>query len=507
MFNLRYMILGVFSFGFISAGSAAFGHNDRVEEINRAIARSRGIHWEAKDNGTFEQFADRLEKSSPFGLASKMTEMSPMETFNENEQEPGRAPGAFDLRQVDGQNWVTPIRNQGKCGSCVAFAALAAFEGALKRQTSQAGLEVDLSEQYLFSDIGSCDSGSMVGIATRSMISKGVSDEACFRYTSGRSGVDLDVTKACSDRASRVYKLKSARAYYDAASIKSAIMKGPVITTMSVYEDFMFYSSGIYKHVTGEELGGHAVSIVGWNDSERYWIVRNSWGTSWGEAGYVRVSYDDTSGIASSATAVTIASSALAPSVKSPAQFDAVGGNSMEVKVDMPGAASPAGSVEMRRLGSLEVVQSKNLGNDAAAVLDVSSVQDGVYELKTTVSGQSGATSRPGYGLVVVSHNGVTQGAFSMAPDFDATAPIKDRVYFKIAYTGTGAPLTHAALVIESADGLVNKSVEVTDPGDFSMIGWRTGSMPNGLYKVYAKGRIGNLDSVVTDPLELTVAN
>jgi cathepsin B len=60
-------------------------------------------------------------------------------------------------------------------------------------------------------------------------------------------------------------------------------------TGFTVYEDFMNYKSGVYKHQTGSQLGGHAVKIVGWGDG--YWIVANSWGTSWGEKGFFNIAF------------------------------------------------------------------------------------------------------------------------------------------------------------------------------------------------------------------------
>jgi C1A family cysteine protease len=69
------------------------------------------------------------------------------------------------------------------------------------------------------------------------------------------------------------------------------------MTTMLVYEDFIFYKGGVYKHVTGEQLGGHAITLVGWDDQDQAWIVRNSWGEGWGEEGYFRIAYSDSSGV------------------------------------------------------------------------------------------------------------------------------------------------------------------------------------------------------------------
>lgn len=80
------------------------------------------------------------------------------------------------------------------------------------------------------------------------------------------------------------------------AAIKSFIQaSGPVETGFTVYADFYNYKSGIYHHTSGGVEGGHAVKIIGWGvqGTENYWIVANSWGTSWGEKGFFRIRQGD----------------------------------------------------------------------------------------------------------------------------------------------------------------------------------------------------------------------
>lgn len=66
---------------------------------------------------------------------------------------------------------------------------------------------------------------------------------------------------------------------------------GPISVAMSVYEDFESYSSGVYQHVTGKYLGGHAIKMIGWgiDDGVKFWICTNSWNDSWGEYGTFRI--------------------------------------------------------------------------------------------------------------------------------------------------------------------------------------------------------------------------
>ena len=76
------------------------------------------------------------------------------------------------------------------------------------------------------------------------------------------------------------------------SAIKDALVNyGPLVTTFSVYADFFSYNGGIYSYTSGAYQGGHAVLIVGYDDVNQCFIVKNSWGTGWGEAGYFRIAY------------------------------------------------------------------------------------------------------------------------------------------------------------------------------------------------------------------------
>ena len=71
---------------------------------------------------------------------------------------------------------------------------------------------------------------------------------------------------------------------------------GPVSTLITVFEDFVTYKSGVYKHVSGWQLGSHAVEVIGWgNDPSagKYWWVKNSWGSGWGLNGFVKVGHGE----------------------------------------------------------------------------------------------------------------------------------------------------------------------------------------------------------------------
>jgi C1A family cysteine protease len=210
------------------------------------------------------------------------------------------APSAYDLQNVGGKNFVTPIRDQKNCGSCVAFGTTATVESRLLVQRNNPNpLAVDLSEAHLFFCHGpatgaSCNSGWWPQKAFDAFADKGVSDEACYPYDNGLA--KKDCSGLCSDWANRAVKITG---YTDLtkkpADIKEWISsgKGPVSACMIVYQDFFSYKSGIYKHVSGGQSGGHCVTIIGYNDSPGYWICKNSWNTTWGDKGFFRIAYGE----------------------------------------------------------------------------------------------------------------------------------------------------------------------------------------------------------------------
>ena len=62
---------------------------------------------------------------------------------------------------------------------------------------------------------------------------------------------------------------------------------------MRIFEDLYYYCGGIYQHVTGGLRGLHAVAVIGYNDQQKYWIVKNSWGTGWGDKGFMLIDYGE----------------------------------------------------------------------------------------------------------------------------------------------------------------------------------------------------------------------
>jgi len=201
----------------------------------------------------------------------------------------GPVPSEWDWRNVDGKNWVTPIKSQGGCGSCVAFGALSALEAVTQIEKGEI-FDCDLSEAFLFFCGGgsSCDQGMYLSSAPQYILSTGVPDELCFPY----KPYDMPCGNRAQNWINRV--IKASNGEVSGSSIKNALAYyGPVLTRFDVYEDFQAYTGGIYEHVSGAYEAGHAVAIVGYNDNPGYWICKNSWGEGWGEDGYFRIKYQN----------------------------------------------------------------------------------------------------------------------------------------------------------------------------------------------------------------------
>lgn len=243
----------------------------------------------------------RADESTPTAPPSYGLGVSPDVEAWENEQAQANAqiglasvsaPAMWDWRSVYGHDYTTSVKDQGHCGACVGFALAGTMEADYKVYQHSYNLNPDLSEAETYFCVGqpdSCSDGMSVSAAYNAAVDQGVVDEQCFPYSDEMHSCNL-----CSDAAARALHLSNWRGTTDVAEAKYIIANfGPVTATMKVYEDFYSYTSGVYEHTSGSYRGGHAVTIVGYDDSGQYWIVKNSWGTGWGEDGYFRIKYGE----------------------------------------------------------------------------------------------------------------------------------------------------------------------------------------------------------------------
>ncbi|KAL8151089.1 hypothetical protein V2J09_020897 [Rumex salicifolius] len=197
-----------------------------------------------------------------------------------------RAPKQIDWRK---KGAVNAIKNQGQCGSCWAFSAISAVESMNKIKH---GKLVTLSEQELVDcdtkkNLG-CRGGFMEEAFKYIKKSKGISSEQNYPYTGKGGSCHAPKKKAVRISGHKTVKPNSEK------SLKAAVAKQPVSVGLeSSGILFQLYSHGIFNGLCGTSLD-HAVTVVGYGEEDggKYWIIRNSWGTAWGEDGYMRLTRD-----------------------------------------------------------------------------------------------------------------------------------------------------------------------------------------------------------------------
>ncbi|MDD4856527.1 MAG: C1 family peptidase [Candidatus Krumholzibacteria bacterium] len=255
--------------------------DERIAEINKRNAEL-GFHWTAGTTSVSGLSAEQKKLRlgflpPPEELAKKTSPLTapPNVTYAT----------AFDWRQHGG---VTPVTNQEDCGSCWAFAAVAHLESHTLIYDER---EEDLSEQQVIdcNEYGGTCNGGYVAAGYELFMTTGSVSETCYPY---------EATDGNECRQETCVPLSMIDDYSSVSgsvtAIKAALATGPVTTAFTVFDDFYDYSSGCYESKSTGSIN-HAMLIVGWDDNQcggdGAWIVKNSWGTSWGMDGFAYIKY------------------------------------------------------------------------------------------------------------------------------------------------------------------------------------------------------------------------
>ncbi|XP_017769146.1 PREDICTED: cathepsin B [Nicrophorus vespilloides] len=232
-------------------------------------------------------------------------------------------PENFDARE----QWpdcptIREIRDQGSCGSCWAFGAVEAMSDRVCIH-SNGQVNFRFSADDLVSCCWTCGmgcNGGFPGAAWHYWVRSGIvsggtydSHQGCRPYeiapcehhvNGSRPACDGEEgsTPKCKKECQPGYKISYAQDRHfgkKAYTVKSKVeqiqreimMNGPVEGAFTVYEDLLNYKSGVYQHVTGKALGGHAIRVLGWGveGGSPYWLIGNSWNSDWGDNGFFKM--------------------------------------------------------------------------------------------------------------------------------------------------------------------------------------------------------------------------
>lgn len=478
-----YLIIGTLLFSFAVQAEVI-----NVESLNNKLIQTNA-GWVAKKNHLTEM--SQQEVHHMMGLRVNKRQdvdfVTPrMKTFS-------NLPSQLDWRNKDGKNWVSPILDQANCGSCVAFASIGVLETQYKISSTIPNFNIKLSPQHLFAcGGGACNWGWMPESAARYLQKKGVPDEACLPYTSGATGSDVSCQSSCADSAQRSVRISSyttpTRGSTDIEAVKQALQSGPVVTTLGVYSDFMAYAGGVYKHVTGKYEGGHAISIIGYDDTKQAFIIRNSWGEEWGEKGFGYVSYDDTSGVGDDTWLYSLPAMGGGVSVESPTDYTYVTGK-LPFSTFSSFSSTDSLSAAIYNSQNKAVLNVTCAGASCAQDVDVSSLPDGRYEIQSFAMnnrGENVGTSERHF-FYIVNKAPQMSITFKGANGTDLTKSLRERIEMDITTTTSSVPFSSIEYRF-SGPKSGERSANVV-PSKMVM-GWRTNLVPNGTYELWFVGHL-----------------
>lgn len=286
------VILTILTFGLLLA-APAFAVD--IEAIRAAIHAS-GAQWTAGETSI-----SHLTPEEMSALANLPLE-SPDVAGEYYIEYPGPVkadvPRHLDWSNMNGESYVTPIKDQHPCGSCATFSTVGLVESWIKLLNDNTFIEPDLAEQIVWSCAGGLMPPASFFHTLGWLKSHGTADEACYPYQQSQCDQNplgrLPCEDRCADWDSRTFKVRSYRFYMwpKPDAYVQELQNGPIVAGFMVFGDFQAYTGGIYEHTSGRMLGGHAIQIVGYDLDEEYWICKNSWGSNWGESGYFRAKFD-----------------------------------------------------------------------------------------------------------------------------------------------------------------------------------------------------------------------
>ncbi|MDA3849687.1 MAG: hypothetical protein PF447_00275 [Spirochaetaceae bacterium] len=257
-----------------------------------------GLGLGAQDYSTgLEPIPDKLQRSlaqaQPRGLVTRANSLPGNGRQNQT------MPQAVDLSQ-----WLPPIRSQGQIGSCSAWSTIyygKSLQENMERHWGAESEDHQFSPLYTYNQItNGRNQGTAIIDHMNLVIEQGVAPWSSFPYPydlnarpDSRARQSAEPYKAESARSLSSYNQNTGNWEVDINEIKTILAQGNVIIGgFDIYQEFYDYHGGIYRNPRGPVISGHAMCIVGYDDSKSSFRIVNSWGENWGEGGFMWMHYD-----------------------------------------------------------------------------------------------------------------------------------------------------------------------------------------------------------------------
>jgi len=272
---------------------------DALKKIEDLNAKSHGAQYGLNKytDWTPEEFS-KLRGYKPRPDAERKTEVLP--------KGPIAAPATYDWRTLDR---VTPVKDQGQCGSCWAFSATENVESIymINKKIGSASMSPLSPQQVVDCDTtdSGCNGGDTPTAYAYIMSAGGMETDADYPYTAADGTCAFDQSKVKVSITNWKYATQTQS---ESEMVDATVNWGPLSICVDA-SSWQYYTSGIVMGADCTNNLDHCVQIVGYDTSAStpFWIVRNSWGADWGESGFIRLQYgQDTCGVADEATSACI---------------------------------------------------------------------------------------------------------------------------------------------------------------------------------------------------------